>query len=413
VRAAISLVFVVAFACRTPTPQSEHFEAAPKSDPAAAEGGATTEGAEPAVPAKRKETFEAAPKEPPPEDDDTLPTSGPNIKTGSTAAAPVGDLEIHFIQVGQGDATLLQLPNGTSILVDGGSLKERDPNALKDYLEDTLDDDRVDTLVITHPDADHYNLLPYAISDIEVGQVLIAGETSEYDATANVSGAAQRTSKGFSAWLDGLGSGVLRVLSQSDIDAQDDPSNAIFDSGEVNVWIVAADIKDGTDKNSRSIVLLVSFGNFDLLLTGDATFATENAILARYDGWWLDVECLKLGHHGSKWTSTSDAWVNVVMPEMAIASASLAPMHGHPHKDLRTRLEAKTIAATPHRIRWWTSSSSGTTVTDYDEAIYNLLDGHERNDRHHDGWGVVRGGLLQLGGSSEGRSSLTRCSSGA
>jgi beta-lactamase superfamily II metal-dependent hydrolase len=163
----------------------------------------------------------------------------------------------------------------------------------------------------------------------------------------------------------------VHKLTTAHVDAQDAPSNDTFDSGQVNIWIVAADVEDGTDKNSRSIVLLVSHGDFDLLLTGDATFATENFIMKKYESWWLDVECLKLGHHGSKHTSTSPDWVNATLPEVAVASAALSPIHGHPNDALRARLEAKTDPAKAHPIRWWHNKDQGYTVADYKEAIYS------------------------------------------
>ena len=289
----------------------------------------------------------------------------------SSASTQQGDLVVHFITVGQGDATLLELPNGTAILVDSGSLSkdDRDPDALKDYLEDTLPDDRIETLVITHPDSDHYNLLPYVVSDIQVDQVLIVGRSNEHGAPANVAQADHRTKDGFQDWLDNPPAGTtVRVITAADIDAQDDPSNALFSSGDVSIWIVSAEVVH--DTNSRSIVLLVSFGDFDLMLTGDAERQVEDAIIARYDDWWLDVECLKLGHHGSR-NATFDSWVTATSPEMAIASATIEVKHGHPNTDVRSRIEGSTIAAQSHRVLWWDDRTTPDDEPDYREAVYS------------------------------------------
>ncbi len=120
----------------------------------------------------------------------------------------------------------MELPNGTAILVDSGSLShdDRDPDALKDYIEDTLPDDRIETLVITHPDADHYNLLPYAVSDIQVDQVLMVGRADEHGAPANLARADRRTRDGFQDWLDNPPTGTtVRAITAADIDAQNDP----------------------------------------------------------------------------------------------------------------------------------------------------------------------------------------------
>jgi beta-lactamase superfamily II metal-dependent hydrolase len=366
----LALGFVGCRAAPPPEPRTDSFPVAAKTD--GSEQAIAAQAAEPdREPSKGKQSFTASPKAKPGGGDSDGRRFGPHVEPAPATASLDDELEIHFIEVGQGDATLLQLPNGTSILVDGGSLKDRDPKALKDYLEAELDDDTIDMLVITHGDADHYNLLPYAVSGITVEHVLYVGAMTDHKATANVTNASSKKYQGFYKWLSNRDTDTRTKLTKSDIDAQDSPSNTLFSSGDVDIYIVAADIRDGTDKNTKSIVLLVSYGDFDCLLTGDATFKTEEAIVDKYDDWWLDVECLKLGHHGSKWTSTSQSWVDVVLPEVAVASASLTKKHGHPSEGIRSRLEEKTQAAAAHKIKWWSNSSSGTMHSDYAEAIYS------------------------------------------
>jgi beta-lactamase superfamily II metal-dependent hydrolase len=114
----------------------------------------------------------------------------------------------------------------------------------------------------------------------------------------------------------------------------------------------------------------VSYGQFNVLLTGDATFHTENAIMARYPSAWLDVDVMKIGHHGSKWTSTSDQWADTVKAEVAIASAAFTAKHGHPADEIRSRLERHATTAQPHKMRWWYNSSQSYNDDDYAEAIY-------------------------------------------
>ena len=93
------------------------------------------------------------------------------------------------------------------------------------------------------------------------------------------------------------------------------------DCGDADVFILAADIQASrSPKNARSIVVLISYGDFDVMLMGDATFDTEDAILERYPEDWLDVEVLKIGHHGSSTTSTSLDWAETVQPKLAVAN---------------------------------------------------------------------------------------------
>jgi beta-lactamase superfamily II metal-dependent hydrolase len=122
--------------------------------------------------------------------------------------------------------------------------------------------------------------------------------------------------------------------------------------------------------NTRSIVLLVSFGDFECLLTGDATFPTENAIMARYPADWLDVEVLKLGHHGSRTTSTSQAWADATSPEVCIASAAYSNSYGHPADDVRSRIEKHTDPSEAHKMRWYEGQGNPRNYNAYDEAAY-------------------------------------------
>jgi beta-lactamase superfamily II metal-dependent hydrolase len=188
-----------------------------------------------------------------------------------------------------------------------------------------------------------------------------------------VTSASQKTSHGFENWIDALDPAKLTVVDQDDISDSDAPST-LFDTGEVDIYIVAAEVDDPgglSPVNTRSIVLKVHYDEFDCLLTGDATFPTEDSIINRYDADWLDVDVLKLGHHGSRVTSTSKTWADTVKPEVCIASASYAKMHGHPSHDLRERLEPHTSTVELHKIRWWKGKDSSYNLSDYDEATYS------------------------------------------
>ena len=206
------------------------------------------------------------------------------------SSASAGDIEVHFINVGQGDCTLIKCPNGRRILIDCGTLGGGNKESIKGYLHEQLDTDNptVDVLVVTHPDQDHYNLLPHVLEGVEVKSVLIAGDSSEYT-VAEMEG-----------WLDNHGN--VTNLEEDDFDPADDPSD-LFGDGETDFHVLAANTNKGPSrKNARSIVLMVTHDKFDVLLTGDATHATEKRIVDRYDDEWLDVEVLKIGHHGSNAT---------------------------------------------------------------------------------------------------------------
>ena len=116
------------------------------------------------------------------------------------------------------------------------------------------------------------------------------------------------------------------------------------------------------EENTHSLVLNISHGEFDAILTGDATFETEEAIRAFYrcDDSFLDVELLKLGHHGSRTTSTDKRWVQATKPEIAVASAARGRTsgptkkqgnkYGHLAKEVFDRVRPCTSRASAHSV---------------------------------------------------------------
>ena len=282
----------------------------------------------------------------------------------SPTAAIQTDLEIHFIDVGQGDATLVVCPDGTNILVDVGSLGGGDSDLIRDYILEQLDrhERRVNALVITHPDNDHFNLIPSVLAGVPIDHLYRVGEIDDY---ANAT---------FRSWLNDFGNQRTTILEAADFDPLDQP-NSRLDCGPADVWILAAaESASLSPKNTMSIVLMVRHGEFEAILTGDATRATEAAIIDRYPNDRLDVEVLKIGHHGSLATSTGQAWADVVRPEVAIASAAFTNRFGHPRKEIVERLDDFTVETDAHRMRHATGTQGDyvfETVADYREAIYS------------------------------------------
>ncbi len=269
-------------------------------------------------------------------------------------------MEVHFLNVGQGDCILILCPNGKRILVDGGSsTKKFDPSPAKDYLVKQLgSQQRIDALVITHPDKDHYNILPDILEDIDIGHIYLTGKPNEYR-VANVN-----------QWLREFPASDRTILTAKKFNTK--PPKKLGDFGEAQVVVLAANV-DGTgsysETNTRSIVLKVSFGTIDILLAGDATLDTEADILERVALSALDVECLKVGHHGSR-TSTGVDWVKAVKPEVAVVLAG-EKIYGHPTHETIQRLEPFTATADPHRFVYYEKKGSDPDeFTDYAEAIY-------------------------------------------
>ena len=265
------------------------------------------------------------------------------------------DLELHFLDVHQGDSTLVVCPNGNRILVDagdskkipGGALDQEQITDLRKYLIDNLSTpDRLEYLVVTHGDSDHFRLLDNFLGGVTVNTIVYGGFYKEYSPT-------------FRKWLSSKPKGIL--VSPVGSDLANIP-NGYFDCGSADVWILASNTphkKSDWKKNTHSLVLKISHGEFDAILTGDATFETEEAIRAFYDDSFLDVELLKLGHHGSRATSTSKSWVQATKPEIAISSAARGALepakkqgnqYGHLAKEVFDRVRPCTLKVSAHSV---------------------------------------------------------------
>ena len=233
--------------------------------------------------------------------------------------AGVGTMEIVFLDVGQGDALAIRSPGGRWILVDTGPrgrTYDAGARVVLPYLH-RRGVARIEALVLTHPDLDHIGGAEAVVQALDVGYVLDPAQATGRDAYVDVLEAASRDAipwlearRDVSIMLDGVEISVLHPGG---------PMSASFSA---------------TDSNAQSVVLLVRYGEFEALLTGDAPVEVEEAILA--DLPW-ELEVLKVGHHGSN-TSTSPLLLARTSPALAVISVGARNRYGHPHADVVRRL---------------------------------------------------------------------------
>lgn len=212
------------------------------------------------------------------------------------------------------------MPNGKNIMIDCGSSRHAGSSRQRVAARlDALlgDNGAIDVLVLTHPDRDHYNWVNDVVGNHTINRAVHSRALSDYD------------EGGFDQWL-GQHVGDIRDLPTPYHETR--PSN-LFDCGAATVQILAANVEPasphptdaGWQSNSASIVLRVQLqiGRTSLtaILTGDATFATEEAIQASHDADVLDADVLRLGHHGTSVTSNEQSWLDVVTPSVAFSSS--------------------------------------------------------------------------------------------
>ncbi|MBI2900580.1 MAG: hypothetical protein HYY17_10370 [Planctomycetes bacterium] len=294
------------------------------------------------------------------------------------AAPCAGDeaIEIVFFDVGQGDCALVKCPDGRRVLIDCGSNSSPrpDPKAIAAELKRHLDPNAptIHVLAVTHPDQDHYNLAERVLEGVSVERILLPGPEDGVDEAIREYRAA-----GFNRWLERHRKAITCV-GPDDEGGPASPSK-LFGTGETRFTVLAADFRGGSKRsnfvtNSRSMVLKISYRRFDAILAGDATKETESHILERLRDApeWLDVELLKLGHHGSYATSTQPAWMDRLKPEFAVASAGRDNRYGHPSRTVVERGQDYYLRVPPHAVRWATrSGTAGLVDVSYDRAFWN------------------------------------------
>ena len=228
---------------------------------------------------------------------------------------PEGTVEVHMIDVGQGDSILIMAPKG-NVLIDAGD--ESAEGALRSYL-DSMKIEKIDYLILTHPDADHIGSADMVVNTYSVGSVMMEPYTytSETQVYRNLETAIETRS-------------VATI----------DPSpNDVYSLGELYITILGP-LDTYKNKNNNSIVARFDYGETSFMMTGDAETKSEKAMVTQY-GLTGKLRCdvLKVGHHGST-TSTSSDFLASVQPEIAIISCGEGNKFGHPHEETLEKLSA-------------------------------------------------------------------------
>lgn len=217
-------------------------------------------------------------------------------------------MEVHFIDVDQGDATLLKGP-GFTLLIDAGRHDRRD---VVPYLR-SAGVEKIDLLVGTHPHADHIGQFPQVLAAFDVEEVWLSGE-------AHPTATFER---------------ALDAILASDAAYYEPRTGDVFAWGPARVEVLNPSELTG-DVHEGSISLRVVYGEVAFVFTGDAETHTEMKMVE--SGLNLRAHGLHLGHHGSR-TSTAEAFVLAVAPEFAVYSAGAGNTYGHPHAEVIARLE--------------------------------------------------------------------------
>lgn len=221
------------------------------------------------------------------------------------------DLSIHYIDVGQADSILIT-NNEYSILIDAGNNK--DGPLLVDYIKNELNINQIDYVVGTHPHEDHIGGVDDIINNFDIKEVYLPE--------------AMTTTKTFEDVLDAIEANNLSITVPTIGDK--------FTLGELDFEVIYTGTGE-KDLNEASIILKMNFGKHSYLFTGDTTEEVEKTLFNKD----INIDVLKVAHHGSKYSSCEE-FLQVATPEYAIISAGEGNSYGHPEQETLDRLKKYT-----------------------------------------------------------------------
>ena len=272
-------------------------------------------------PAGSPQQGSAAPSQP-----DTGAASQPDTGAPSTTAQNSANVTIKFIDVGQGEAILIALPEKT-MLIDAG------PTGSAPKIAQVLQElgrNKIDYLVATHPDEDHIGGMADVISSTQIGTIYAPNKTNN---TAT-----------YRKFLTAIQNNNLQITLAE--------AGTIIDQTDAYKLEILWPTKDANfpDTNDYSIIIKLTVGNKTFLFTGDAP---TNAILNSNPG---HIDVLKLSHHGSR-TGTTEVLIHKLSPTYAVLSYAVDNSYGHPMQSVLNALHK-------HSVEVWGTGANGTiTIT--------------------------------------------------
>ncbi len=239
-----------------------------------------------------------------------------NISTIGSDDENLKDLKIHYIDVGQGDAILIQ-KDGENMLIDAG--ENEYGKVVVNYLKKN-NVSKIDYIIGTHPHSDHIGGLDTVIQNFEVDKVIMPK--------------VNHTTKTFED--------VLLAIKEKNLKLVFPKVGDIHKLGDAKWTILAPNGEEYDSLNNYSIVIRLQYKNNSFLFTGDAESQSEKEMLESNEKSSLVADVLKIGHHGSS-SSTTDEFLQAVQPKFAVIQLGKDNSYGHPHKETLKKLKRNQI----------------------------------------------------------------------
>lgn len=219
------------------------------------------------------------------------------------------ELTVHFLDVGQGDSIFIELPNDETMLIDSG--ENYHGEGIINYIQNS-GYSKIDYLVATHPHSDHIGSMSYIVRHFDIGSMYMPKVSANTKTYENL--------------LDSVLDKGLKVKNgKSGVN--------IVQTEDFSADIIAPVTIDENELNNSSIMIKLVYDNVSFLFTGDAEKEEISTLTSD-----ITADVLKVGHHGSR-TSTTDDFLEAVSPQIAVISCGEDNDYGHPHDSTLSLLE--------------------------------------------------------------------------
>lgn len=284
---------------------------------------------------QREKQLEAAKAAEAANDPSHLPLQSLNTFRSFSAGRP---LRIHALNVGAGACIVLECPGSNDVMLyDCGSLKRSSTDLTKQQVRDYVLGVVKQTepiVMMSHAHADHVNLIPYVLKDTKARSIWIGGLQTDYGSDADETG----VKADLNAWIQGqVSNGVpLKHEFEPAFNNGGEPVDELT-CGDAQTYILTvnaepvAGANDNRRMHANNLMVLVKYGDFKAILTGDAVGEAEAAALGSFGALVGNTTLLFASHHGAQsYGSNSDIWASAVRPKIVLYSADTHPTYGHP-----------------------------------------------------------------------------------
>lgn len=281
-----------------------------------------------------------------------LPDRNDNTGNNTVLVRGDGELQIHFMDVGQGDGILILFPDGRDMLIDCANYNNSSTvrGEILDYMDDYVTDGQLDYLMLTHCDSDHVYFMDEVLEEYQVDNVFMPNVLATHDKVAEADIPQERLALftdedtvDTACYADFF----IAALTEPDctvtlnVDADEESNSVVITDGErqsdgtyggatymltfycpTAEYYAESDLSSAEEKNAISPIGVLEYNGFRIVLTGDSNEINEPTFVDRIGG-QLDCDVLKVGHHGSE-TSSTEEFLDAIDCEYAVISCNAA-----------------------------------------------------------------------------------------